>query len=75
MLETDCDGVATAIDCDDTTDAVTATNENDADCDGVVTAEDCNDSDENIYPKASEILGDGVDSNCDGLKTSRSLEL
>ena len=38
----------------------------DADADHSSTGCDCNDSDPSIHPGASEVLGDGIDSNCNG---------
>ena len=44
----------------------------DADGDGHISAacggDDCNDSNAAVYPGATEIPGDGVDENCDGLE-------
>ena len=39
----------------------------DPDGDGFTAATDCNDNDPNIYPRAGDTYGDGVDSDCDGL--------
>ena len=38
----------------------------DADADGYAAGEDCNDFDATVNPRAVEIVGDNVDSNCDG---------
>jgi hypothetical protein len=45
----------------------------DADGDGYCTAgvgfsEDCDDTDATVYPGATEVVGDGVDQDCDGLE-------
>ena len=54
--DTDCDGVLTSQDCNDS-DPMTV---NDMDCDGVPFTEDCNDNDPNSATTADDV-------NCDGL--------
>ena len=39
------------------------------DGDGVVESEDCDDADASVYPGADEIVGDGIDNDCDGTET------
>jgi len=51
-----------------TTDDGGAGNTTDADEDGFSAADgDCDDTDPNISPTASDIVGDGIDQNCDGI--------
>ncbi len=41
----------------------------DADNDGYPDGEDCNDNDASVHPDATEVVGDGIDQDCDGGET------
>ena len=59
--DADCDGVGTAIDCDDADASVVDSNVGDADCDGVGSAIDCDDG------NASVVDSNVGDADCDGI--------
>ncbi len=42
----------------------------DGDGDGALSDVDCDDGDDSIYPGAPEVLGDGIDQDCDGVDAS-----
>ena len=50
--------------------AIACPSDGDLDGDGVASlycgGEDCNDGDSTVYPDAEEIVGDGLDQDCDG---------
>ena len=60
-IDADCDEVLTELDCDDSNEYITITNENDADCDGILTDIDCDDTDSNV------IQNNVNDVDCDGI--------
>ena len=57
--DSDCDGVVTIDDCDDSDTSLLAQS-NDADCDGVVTIDDCDDSDSSLLAQSNDVDCDGV---------------
>ncbi len=64
-VDADVDGHPLCDDCDDTLDTVWGL---DADGDGLdACAGDCEDGDPEINPAATDLVGDGVDNNCDGI--------
>jgi formylglycine-generating enzyme required for sulfatase activity len=64
--DADCDGVPSAVDCDDD-DPAFGSNETDADCDGLTTDADCDDLD----PGAPAVADDG---DCDGIPTANDCD-
>ncbi len=61
----DGDGDPGCSDCDDDDEEVTSA---DADGDGYSSCGyDCDDEDPDVFPFAFDLLGDGIDSNCDGI--------
>ncbi|MBL8785709.1 MAG: hypothetical protein JNJ59_12445 [Deltaproteobacteria bacterium] len=61
-IDADCDGVVSALDCDDANAAVTRSRTEDGDCDGVLAAVDCDDTNAAITK-----VRDANDADCDGL--------
>ena len=66
-VDQDCDGAGLATDPDD----------EDCDQDGAIAlsvgGDDCDDGDATVHPGATDVSGDGVDQDCDGLKDEDAL--
>jgi hypothetical protein len=66
-VDADADGIVACLDCDDSDALVTGLDE-DVDQDGFTQCSgDCNDLNAAINPAATDLVGDGVDQNCDGV--------
>lgn len=53
----------------------TAAPDPDADADGFPASEDCDDTDATVNPNAIEVCADGVDNDCDGLRSCVDVEV
>jgi hypothetical protein len=79
LVDNDCDGTTEPFDesdvdgdgdpaCSDCDDGDAAVSDLDADGDGTSSCEgDCDDTNDNYGPEATDLVGDGLDHNCDGL--------